>query len=83
LLGCVLIATAATPRSGTRTAAWFAPGVRPFDPLPHRSPPSAFAVPDADCKAQQVRLALDARSASEQLITGSIWYDQLQIVRAP
>ena len=43
----------------------------------------AFAVPDADCKAQQVRLALDARSASEQLITGSIWYDQLQIVRAP
>src|SRR5262245_23344504 len=39
----------------------------------------AFAVPDADCKAQQVRLALDVRSASEQLVTGSIWYDQLQI----
>jgi len=60
-----------------------APGWSPARCRPGPEFSVAFAVPDADCKAQQVRLALDARSASEQLITGSIWYDQLQIVRAP
>lgn len=39
-----------------------------------------FTVPD-DCGVQKVRLFFDARSASEQLISGSIWYDDLQIVR--
>jgi len=40
-----------------------------------------FTVPAADCRAQYVRLDLDARMASEQLITGSMLFSELQISR--
>jgi hypothetical protein len=41
----------------------------------------SFTVPSGECRAQQLRLDLDARMSSEQLITGSVWIDELQISR--
>ncbi len=43
----------------------------------------SFTVPETDCAAQYVQLVFDARWASERFISGSIWYDDLQIVREP
>ena len=33
-----------------------------------------FAIPDTDCTAQTLALTLDARSASEKFLYGSVWY---------
>lgn len=41
-----------------------------------------FAVPDKDCPAQTVQLDLDARMASEHFISGSILFDDLQILHS-
>jgi hypothetical protein len=43
----------------------------------------AFTVPDADCPAQSVQLAFTGRSASEQFVSGSVWFDDLHILRQP
>ena len=40
-----------------------------------------FTVPEDECPAQYVSLALDARSASEQFVSGAVWYDDLNIAR--
>lgn len=38
-----------------------------------------FVIPESDCPAQYVRLDLDARSASERLVSGSIYFDELNV----
>jgi hypothetical protein len=41
-----------------------------------------FKVPDTGCRAQYVRLDLDARMASEQIVNGSMLFSGLNIARA-
>jgi hypothetical protein len=41
-----------------------------------------FTVPVANCRSQRVMLMLAARSTSERLLTGTIFYDDLQIERS-
>jgi hypothetical protein len=41
----------------------------------------SFTIPPDECPAQYVALALDARSESEQFVSGAVWYDDLNITR--
>jgi hypothetical protein len=41
----------------------------------------AFTVPDQICRGQNLQLMHDSRSASEQILSGSIWYKDLEIRR--
>ena len=43
----------------------------------------SFTIPTADCRAQYVELDLDARMASEQLVSGSVLFADLNISHTP
>ena len=40
-----------------------------------------FVVPDSQCPSQRVALELNARLQSERLLSGSLWFDKLRVVR--
>lgn len=40
-----------------------------------------ITIPEADCAAQHLRLELDARSASERLVRGTVWYAGMTIAK--
>ncbi len=42
-----------------------------------------FTVPESGCLGQRLALEHTARSASEQILSGSVWYQKVQITRRP
>jgi hypothetical protein len=41
----------------------------------------SFTVPGSDCPAQYLHLDLDARMASEQFVSGEVWFDNVRVLR--
>jgi hypothetical protein len=41
----------------------------------------SFTVPDSNCPAQYLHLDFDARMASEQFVSGEVWFDNVRILR--
>jgi hypothetical protein len=41
----------------------------------------SFTVPSDDCSEQRVELIIDSRSTADRFVSGSVWYDNLQIQR--
>jgi len=46
-----------------------------------RSTQASFQVPAEGCASQTIRLVHDARSSSEQFVSGLVWYDDIAISR--
>jgi hypothetical protein len=41
----------------------------------------SFTVPGSNCPAQYLHLDFDARMASEQFVSGEVWFDNIRISR--
>ncbi len=67
----VCLAKPSVPLSASDMFTKAAPTWSPFE--------FGFEVPQSDCVGQQVSLVLNARLQSERILSGSLWFDDLQI----
>ena len=68
--------------AGTTNPVGISPTMNGSDPS-WRTIDFSFTIPADGCPAQRVALALDARSASEQFVSGAVWYDDLSLTPLP